>query len=84
MNNQANHSSSTAGERLMRKPEVLARIGLGNTTLYANIKAGTFPAPVSLGGRAVAWRQTEIDGWIADRIAASRGQLGEHRRAERQ
>jgi len=84
MNNQAIHFSSTAGERLMRKPEVLTRIGLGNTTLYAQIKAGTFPAPVSLGGRAVAWRATEVDGWIAERIAASRGQLGDRRRAERQ
>ena len=29
------------------------------------IKAGTFPAPVSLGEKAVGWVESEIDAWIA-------------------
>ena len=29
-----------------------------------------FPAPVRIGRRAVAWLDTEIDGWIADCVKA--------------
>jgi hypothetical protein len=39
-NNQ--HYLATAQDRLIRKPEVLARTGLGNTTLYALVKQGVF------------------------------------------
>ncbi|MEN3813536.1 AlpA family phage regulatory protein, partial [Chromobacterium piscinae] len=31
---------------------------------------GSFPAPVSLGGKSVAWLSSEIDSWMAGRIAA--------------
>ena len=33
------------------------------------IKNGTFPRPVSLGGRAVAWVREEIEEWIEQRVA---------------
>ena len=65
---------ATDGEALQRKPEVLARIGLSSAQLYRMIEAGTFPAPVILGAggkrpRAVAWPKSEVDAWIAARIA---------------
>jgi len=41
--------------RFLRLPAVKDISGLGKTTLYARIKAGEFPAPVKLGGRAVGW-----------------------------
>jgi prophage regulatory protein len=50
---------------------VLSRIGLGTSSLYARIREGLFPAPISLGVRCVAWRESDIDAWIADRIAKS-------------
>lgn len=61
-----------SSERLLRRPEVLRRVGLGRSAMYARIKAGTFPRPVSTGGNSVAWVESEIDQWIADRIAARR------------
>jgi prophage regulatory protein len=30
--------------------------------------AGTFPRPIALGPGAVAWRESEINDWIAARI----------------
>ena len=53
--------------RLLRLSEVLARVGLGRSSIYNRIRAETFPKPVDLGG-AVAWVEAEIDAWIAERI----------------
>ena len=52
---------------ILRKPRVLAIIGIGNTSLYAAIKRGDFPAPVKLGVRAVGWRRSDIENWLASR-----------------
>jgi prophage regulatory protein len=43
------------------------RCTLKKSAIYAAIAAKTFPAPVRLGNRCVAWHEAEIDGWIASR-----------------
>lgn len=58
---------------LLRLPDVKKRVPYSRSSIYALIAAGKFPAPILLGGRAVGWLSNEIDQWIADRIAASRG-----------
>lgn len=55
--------------RLIRRPEVQDRVGFGRTTLYTMVNEGSFPAPVQLGARAVAWRESEIDAWIESRTS---------------
>ena len=52
---------------ILRKPRVLALIGIGNTSLYEAIKREDFPAPVKLGVRAVGWRRSDIENWLASR-----------------
>ncbi len=54
-------------ETLQRKPIVLSRTGLANSTLYYFISEGSFPKPVKLGKRTVAWKKSEIDEWIDSR-----------------
>ena len=39
---------------------VKARTGLSRSTTYLRISRGTFPTPVSLGGRAVGWIEAEV------------------------
>jgi prophage regulatory protein len=56
----------------LRLPEVKAVTGLSKTTLYSLIREHSFPAPVSLGPRVVAWVKSEIKQWATDRILASR------------
>jgi prophage regulatory protein len=56
--------------KLLRRRQVEAVTGLGRSRLYDLIADGTFPRPVKLGARAVAWVETEIDAWLAARIAA--------------
>jgi prophage regulatory protein len=57
---------------ILRLPAVKARIGLSRSTIYSRKSEGNFPAPISLGGRAIGWVEAEIDDWLAERIAASR------------
>lgn len=54
-------------EKLLRRPDVEARTGLSRSTLYAWMAEGKFPKPVALGARLVAWRESEIDAWLAAR-----------------
>lgn len=57
------------GERFLRIPEVVAMIGMGRSTVYDMLAAGTFPAPVKLAVRVVAWRESEVRAWMAAQIA---------------
>jgi prophage regulatory protein len=58
----------TQRERLLRRPEVEKMTGRGRSAIYEGISNGTFPAPVKIGPRAVAWPESTIAQWIADRI----------------
>jgi prophage regulatory protein len=65
-------SRQTGALILERLPTVKLRTGLSRSEIYRRIaaKPPTFPKPVPLGERAVAWDAAEIDSWIATRIAA--------------
>lgn len=56
----------------LRLPEVKAVTGLSKTSIYELIRAKTFPAPVRLGPRAVAWVKSEVKQWALERVHASR------------
>ncbi|WP_316861116.1 AlpA family transcriptional regulator [uncultured Cohaesibacter sp.] len=57
-------------ERLIALPEVLNRTSLSRSSLYERMKESQFPKPISLGGRRVAWLETEVVAWIDERINA--------------
>jgi prophage regulatory protein len=59
-------------ENILRLRTVLVRTGLTRSMAYALLKDGHFPKPINLGPRAVGWLESEIDGWIAERVQASR------------
>jgi prophage regulatory protein len=50
-------------ERLLDKWAIEDRTSLDITTIYRKIKAGTFPAPVRIGIRRVAWRESDVVKW---------------------
>jgi prophage regulatory protein len=52
---------------LARLPVVLRVTGLGRSTIYRWIADGSFPPPVRLGPRAVAWRWSDLDRWTRSR-----------------
>jgi prophage regulatory protein len=51
--------------RLVRLPEVKDRTGLSRTSIYRKMDAGEFPVAIKLSKNAVAWRETELERWIA-------------------
>lgn len=57
---------------LRRLPGVKAITGLSKTSLYALIREKSFPAPVRLGARTVAWVRSEVREWAIERVRASR------------
>jgi len=67
---------NTIHHKFYRKAEVLKRFPFSKSTLANRINEGTFVPPCSLGDRAVAWIEFELDS-IAAAIGAgkSKGQL---------
>jgi prophage regulatory protein len=59
--------------RLLRLPVVKDLSGLSRSSIYDKIDKGEFPAPVSLGGRSIAWLEEEILEWRERRIFDARG-----------
>mgnify|MGYP000185404666 FL=1 len=61
----------TAPKKFLRLPAVIALVGKSRTAIYRDIQAGSFPAPIRIGARAVAWDSTAIESWQQARISAS-------------
>ncbi len=55
--------------KLIRLNEVIACTGLGRTTIYNYMADNRFPKTVSLGARSVAWVESEVQEWIAEKVA---------------
>lgn len=60
-------------DALLRRHIVEELTGLSRSALYARIKDGTFPSPMKIGKRAVAWRTSDINVWIANQTASGGG-----------
>jgi prophage regulatory protein len=67
---------SMSDVRIFRIDDVLNRTGLSRPTVYRQVRAGTFPAPVKLSPRAVGWRSDEIEEWIEGREPVERAANG--------
>ncbi len=52
-----------APKKFLRLPAVIELVGIKRTVIYERMKAGTFPKPVQIGPRAVAWDQEELAQW---------------------
>ncbi|KJG56002.1 transcriptional regulator [Photobacterium kishitanii] len=55
--------------RFIRLKEVMHVTGLGRSSIYNYMAEGRFPKTVSLGGRAVAWVESDIELWMAEKVA---------------
>jgi len=57
-------------ERIIRKPEVLMRVGLSDPSIYRREKLGLFPKRLELGRGTVGWLESEIEAWIQEKADA--------------
>ena len=51
-------------DMILRLPDVKSCTGLSRSTIYLRVAQGTFPAPLSLGARAVGWKSSEVLAWL--------------------
>ena len=59
-------------EEILRYPDVRRKIGdLGRSTLWRLEKAGLFPKRRRISAGTVGWLKSEVDTWIASRLAAT-------------
>ena len=65
----SNDLNDTVFLRLSRIKEMT---GLSKSCLYLLIREKSFPAPVRIGNRAVAWVRSEVRQWALERIGAPR------------
>jgi len=49
---------------IFRLPAVKEITGLSTATIYRRMEDGSFPRPISLGGRSVGWIASEIEEFI--------------------
>jgi prophage regulatory protein len=54
-------------DAIKRLPAVKEISGLGKTSIYEGVAAGTFPAPLKIGPRAVGWRASDLMQWLNTR-----------------
>lgn len=57
-------------DKLIRRPQVQEITGLSRSSIYDQMERGTFPRPLRIGSRAVAWRESEVLDWMNTREAA--------------
>jgi prophage regulatory protein len=56
--------------RFLRFTEVQKNYApVNKATIYRWIAESKFPAPINLGGRAVAWNSEDLDAWMDARMA---------------
>lgn len=65
-----NHKYSQRPQ-LERLPSVISRTGRSKSSILRDVAIGTFPKPVRIGVRAIAWDTAAVDAWIGQRIADS-------------
>ena len=61
----------STNDRLMPLGEVRARCGLSRSSLYRKMRDRSFPTPLQVGVRAVRWRESEVEHWLATRPRAT-------------
>jgi prophage regulatory protein len=49
--------------RLIRLPDVIARVGIKRSMIYRLMSEGRFPKSRSLGPKCAVWVESEIDDW---------------------
>lgn len=68
MNQDEQSGTSRRPLRLIRAPELRAKLGIGTTTQHVWVKEGKLPPPVRLGTRNIAWFDYQVEEWMAARV----------------
>jgi prophage regulatory protein len=51
--------------KVLRKPQLVEKLGISYSTIFRLYRRGQFPEPVKLSEGAVGWVESDVDAWIA-------------------
>ncbi|WP_195440264.1 helix-turn-helix transcriptional regulator [Klebsiella oxytoca] len=68
----ANSNIGLLSDKLVDMVFITEFTGLSDKWFYKLIQEGQFPKPIKMG-RSSRWLKSEIESWVQQRIAASRG-----------
>lgn len=69
-------AATVVGTRVLRLRDVEERTGLKRASIYRRGNAGTFPKPIRLGANSSGWIESEVEQWLAARVAERDAQAG--------
>ena len=52
---------------MLRIADVMARTGLSRVSIWRQVRAGQFPAPIELSANTIGWLENDIASWQASR-----------------
>ncbi len=55
--------------RFLKLQEVMEKTALSRSAIYRKMNEDQFPQSISLGDRAVAWVESEVDEWMEECLA---------------
>ncbi|EGQ8174518.1 AlpA family transcriptional regulator [Vibrio vulnificus] len=55
--------------RFLKLKEVMEKTALSRSAIYRKMNEDQFPQSISLGDRAVAWVESEVDEWMEECLA---------------
>ncbi|WP_432692364.1 helix-turn-helix transcriptional regulator [Morganella morganii] len=58
---------------LLRVRDVMKKTSFKRSWVYVQMERGKFPRPVRIGGRSIAWVESEVNEWIASHIKKREG-----------
>lgn len=71
--NEQQHQTQQPPTRILRLPDLKAKIRLGRSAIYDMISRGEFPRQVQLSARTSGWLESEVDIWLLQRVALRDG-----------
>lgn len=64
-------SASGASRRLIKAKEVSVLTSLSTPRIYQLVKEGSFPKPLQISEKRVAWKEADVIGWIDSQQTAA-------------
>lgn len=52
--------------RFLKIKEVMTKTALSRSSIYRKMNEGSFPKPVPIGERAVAWIDSDVEEWMKE------------------
>ena len=70
-------------DTLLGLEEVVRRVGMNRSSIYVQMRLGTFPLPIKVSEKSNRWKSSEIEAWV-ESLPRATGEIGNWRLKKRQ